>query len=245
MPHSNSPLADLAMAERLRHLAVKGDDQATLRAITELAIETTVSDHASVTLIECDRTLNSAAATDHVASAADALQYELKEGPCLTAASRGGYYVIDDVATDPRWPAWGPAVAEQFGIRSVLSIHLFTAENALGALNLYDDQLRSYSEEEVTASRVVAAHASVALSRLRAESDLWRAIDARHLIGLAQGILIERFSLNSEQAFAVLRRYSQNNNLKLAVVAERLVDTGQLPGSDSPASQPAAAAPQA
>jgi AmiR/NasT family two-component response regulator len=102
----------------------------------------------------------------------------------------------------------------------------------LGALNLYDAQSRGYTDEEIIASRVVGAHASIALARMQSEQDLWRAVDSRHLVGQAQGILMERYSINSEQAFSVLRRYSQNRNLKLSVVAQHLVSTSHLPGSD-------------
>ncbi|MDQ2846364.1 MAG: GAF and ANTAR domain-containing protein [Actinomycetota bacterium] len=229
--------ADLVLAERVRYLTVKDDIGGTLRSITELALDSTASDHASITLIESDGTLSTTAATDEVAKQADALQYELHEGPCLTAAENGGHYVIPDTGTDPRWSKWGPAVHDRLGIRSVLSVHLFTADRMLGALNLYDSTARSYTDEEIVACRVVAAHASVALARLRTEQDLWRAVDSRHLIGQAQGILMERFSINPEQSFAVLRRYSQNHNLKLNTVAAQLVSTGSLPGDGEQAAE--------
>lgn len=221
---------EMALAERVRYLSVKNDVSATLRAITELAVDTTVSDHASVTIIESDGTLTTSAATDATAEQADALQYELGEGPCLSAAENVDLYVIADTAHDRRWPRWGPAVKERVGIGSVLSIHLFTADRELGALNLYSDELRSYTDEEVTACRVVGAHASVALARLRSEQDLWKAVDSRHLIGLAQGLLMERYSINAEQSFSVLRRYSQNHNKKLIDVAGQLIETRTLPG---------------
>ena len=63
------------------------------------------------------------------------------------------------------------------------------------------------------------------MSSARGNENLWKAIDARNLIGQAQGILMERFGVDAEQAFGVLRRYSQDNNLRLAVVAERLIAT--------------------
>lgn len=222
------------LAERVRHLSVKDDPAATLRSITQLAVESTVCDHASVTLIEADGSLFSAVATDECAERADALQYALQEGPCLTAAERGDLHIIRDMDNDPRWPHWSPAAREQCGVHSVLSLHLFTADRALGALNLYNDEWRGWSEEELVACQVVAAHASVALARLRHEQDLWRAVDARHLIGMAQGLLAERYSINPEQSFSVLRRYSQNNNIKLAEVARLLVDRGELPGVEHP-----------
>jgi hypothetical protein len=52
-----------------------------------------------------------------------------------------------------------------------------------------------------------------------------------HLIGQAQGILMERFGLSADQSFAVLRRYSQDNNVKLRNVAERIIETRRLPGT--------------
>jgi AmiR/NasT family two-component response regulator len=56
-----------------------------------------------------------------------------------------------------------------------------------------------------------------------------QAIDARKLVGQAMGILMERFDLNADQAFAVLRRYSQDTNTKLRDVAHELVQTRKLP----------------
>ena len=166
---------------------------------------------------------------DALVEQADELQYQFGEGPCLRAAEQGGAYLIVDTATDPRWPRWGPAVAE-LGLHSVLSLNLFTDHRVLGALNLYYPSREDFAEDELEIARVVAAHASVALARLRAEQDLWRAIDSRHLIGQAQGILMERFGLPPERAFGVLRRYSQQHNIKLHEIASTLVTTGSLPG---------------
>ena len=63
---------------------------------------------------------------------------------------------------------------------------------------------------------------------------MWQAIDARKLIGQAQGILMERFALDDERAFEVLRRYSQNTNTKLNEVARILVHTRTLPTYGQP-----------
>jgi len=86
----------------------------------------------------------------------------------------------------------------------------------------------------VEVAKVVAAHASVALAKLRSERDLWRAIDSRHLIGQAQGMLMERFKLSPEKSFSVLRRYSQQHNIKLHEVAGALIRTGRLPDGAVP-----------
>ena len=52
---------------------------------------------------------------------------------------------------------------------------------------------------------------------------------SRTVIGQAEGVLMERFGMEPDQAFAYLRRISQDGNRKLAEVAEELVRTRRLP----------------
>ncbi|MET0967150.1 MAG: GAF and ANTAR domain-containing protein [Nakamurella sp.] len=221
---SDSPLAEAA-----RKVAGNPEVQDALKAVVDLAMRNCNCIGASVTLIRADGGEETSASSGELVQQADNLQYALDEGPCLRAAEQGGAYLIVDTSTDPRWPNWGPAVAK-LGLRSVLSIHLFTDRRVLGALNLYYQTRDEFSEEETEVAKIVAAHASVALAKIRSERDLWRAIDSRHLIGQAQGVLMERFKISSEQSFSVLRRYSQQYNVKLHEVAGTLVRTGKLPG---------------
>jgi hypothetical protein len=74
------------------------------------------------------------AASDEWATRADQLQYELGEGPCLDAIWQQDTLQIDDMTTEQRYPDWARRVAEQIGIRSSLSLQLFTNEDSLGAL---------------------------------------------------------------------------------------------------------------
>ena len=78
-------------------------------------------------------------------------------------------------------------------------------------------------------AEVIGRHASIALATAQQEASLTRAIDARKLVGQAQGILMERYSLDDRRAFDVLRRYSQSTNTKLNEVARILVSTRRLP----------------
>ncbi len=221
-------ISESALAEAAREVADNPEVQRALQAVVDLAMTSCNCTGASVTLVRADRGAETTATSDALVEEADDLQYAFDEGPCLRAAEQGGAYLISNTATDARWPMWGPAVAE-LGLHSVLSIHLFTDHRVLGALNLYYESLVDFSDDEVEVAKVVAAHASVALAKLRSERDLWRAIDSRHLIGQAQGMLMERFKLSPEKSFSVLRRYSQQHNLKLHEVAGSLVMTGRLP----------------
>lgn len=223
---SDSPLAEAA-----RQVAGNPEVQVALQSVVDLAMRNCNCIGASVTLVRADGGEETSASSGALVEQADDLQYAYDEGPCLRAAEQGGAYLIVDTTTDPRWPNWGPAVAN-LGLRSVLSIHLFTDRRVLGALNLYYETKDDFSDDEVEVAKVVAAHASVALAKIRSERDLWRAIDSRHLIGQAQGVLMERFKISSEKSFSVLRRYSQQHNMKLHEVAGTLVRSGKLPGGE-------------
>jgi AmiR/NasT family two-component response regulator len=54
------------------------------------------------------------------------------------------------------------------------------------------------------------------------------------VIGQAQGMLMQRYGLTAEQAFVVLRRYSQLRNTTLVVLAEQFTTTGVLPDPPGP-----------
>ena len=231
---SGRRLTALAVAERARQIAADPSPEKTIGQIVQLALESVDCDYASVTLVHADGRVETVASSDPLVDRADALQYDLHEGPCLTAAVESGRWAVAETATDPRWPQWGPRAAE-LGLHSILSVHLFTDRTMLGALNLYARASHQYTDDDIAAAELVAAHASVGLARSRSEQNLWRAVDARHVVGQAQGVLMERFSVDADQAFAVLKRYSQQQNMKLHAVAVHLLQTGELPSRSTSA----------
>jgi AmiR/NasT family two-component response regulator len=56
--------------------------------------------------------------------------------------------------------------------------------------------------------------------------DLELALRSRTVIAAAVGMVMERYGLSYERAFAYLRRLSQDQNVKLRLVAERTVARG-------------------
>jgi GAF domain-containing protein len=168
------------------------------------------------------------ASTSSLVRQADTLQYELDEGPCLSAIEDPSTYVVNDTATDARWPRWCPKVAA-LGFRSVSCVRLATETNVLGALNLYALEPAAFTADDLDVAKIFADHAAGALQSAQVVTGLRTAMDSRQLIGVAQGMLMQRYGLDLEQAFQVLLRYSQDTNIKLRDVAERMVETGALP----------------
>lgn len=159
----------------------------------------------------------------------DALQFELKEGPCFDALRTQEVVLVRDLATDSRWPRWGPRVAEEIGVGSIVSYRLFTAADTLGAMNLYSHATDAFDTDDIYNGGALAAHVAVALAEAQNVTHLETAISVRTAIGRAEGILMERFGLSPAQAFAVLRRVCQDQNVKLNRVSEELVRTMMTP----------------
>jgi ANTAR domain-containing protein len=74
-----------------------------------------------------------------------------------------------------------------------------------------------------------AHHASLALEAVMERDNLTQAVAARHRVGLAQGILMVRRQLTADEAFALLKRESQNTHVKLRTIAQTVIQTGDLP----------------
>lgn len=186
--------------------------------------------HASVVLIQRGGRLEPVAATGELVEEAERSQLELGEGPTQLTVNDETNVLSEDATEDPRWPSWASRVAAT-GLRGILSVRLRTRATTVGALTLYSEQPGRFTETDESVAQLYADHAAVAVTNARSESTLWQAIEARKQIGQAQGILMERFGLTGPQAFSVLRRYSQDNNIKLRDVARQLIATRNLPGN--------------
>lgn len=201
---------------------------ATVESVLQFAVEALHYSQASVMLTRRKR-LETIAATDPLVTLADQLQIDLGEGPSLLALSDHDNVLVEDTTTDTRWPKWTPTAAAN-GIRSALAIRLFTAESTSGVLNLISSEAYVFNEGDLEAAQLLALHASIAVASAQLEASLNQALDSRKDVGQAVGRLMERYRLDPVQAFTVLRRYSQDRNQRLNVVARHVVDTGKLPG---------------
>jgi GAF domain-containing protein len=196
--------------------------------VLEFAVKALNCEYAGIILVHERSRVETLAATHPVVADLDKIQLEVGEGPDLEILGDRHGVMIRDIRTEERWPAW-LREADGRGIRSMLGTRMYTTKTAIGSINFYDSKPNWFDEVDVDVAHMLGRHAAVALETARSDENLWKAIDARNLIGQAQGILMERFGIDAEQAFAVLRRYSQANNTKLNVVAERLIDSGRLP----------------
>jgi GAF domain-containing protein len=214
------------LAEAARSLQRQTSPQQVLDGVVNLASAMVPgADEATITMVRKDRHCYSAAATSELASDFDVLQDETGEGPCLDAIWQQETVRVDDLRSDPRWPVLGPRAAER-GVGSMLCLQLFVHRDTLGALDLLARETSAFTDESEHVGLLLASHAAIAAADAQHLENVTSALLNRDLIGQAKGILMERFKITSDQAFAVLAKVSQDTNLKVSAVAEDLARTG-------------------
>ncbi|MET9913136.1 GAF and ANTAR domain-containing protein [Streptomyces sp. NPDC006476] len=217
-----------AMAQLARNLLAQESLQGTLDEIAASAVRLVEGcDAAGILAIRKGRAVTLASCGEMV-EASDRLQGELAEGPCfdLARGMKGAdgervFRIADLTGPQPTWPRFA-AAARDLGIGSMTGVLLYTHDEDFGALNLYSRRPGAFGEDIETAGWLLASHAAVALADARTIDQLEDAMKTRHAIGEAMGILMERHKLSEDDAFDVLRRISQQHNIKLRDVAQRV-----------------------
>lgn len=215
----------------------------TAAQIVAFAMRTIGTQYAGITMIRRRGTFETVSPSAPAVAEADRRQYDLHEGPCVDAAGTSRTVLSTDLAADERWPSWGPA-AVALGFHSVLSAQLHAGGGRIGTINFYGPAERRFSRDDVDVAQLFAAHSAAALASVMHREGLQNALDSRTTVGQAQGVLMERFGVDADRAFSILRRYSQDGNRKVTEVSRRLIETLKLPDDLLPTDRSGSVAPR-
>jgi GAF domain-containing protein len=223
------PRPDLAasLVAAARSMSSKDTLEETLSAIAETArISVPDIDHVGISTVDRKGRVITRAATDSVVRELDDLQYGLQEGPCVDVLHEHRVVAAPRIRHEQRWPRYVPEAVRRTGLKSQLAVQLsLDGEGTLGGLNLYSTTHEDLDPEATSIAELFAAQAAIALARVIKITTLNEALQSRKVIGQAVGILMERYEMNEERAFAFLVRASSNGNIKLRDVAQELVDS--------------------
>lgn len=180
-----------------------------LNLVTSLAAATTAGTMgAGVTVVD-EHGKRSRAVSNETVERADALQYELDEGPCLTAWRTQELVRIDDTVADGRWPRWND-LAGRLGVRSVVSAPLLAGES-IGAMKVYSGRPANYGSHDEHVMRLLAGQAAILLANAqslrearRLSRQLTDALASRDIIARATGVLLAQGADSEQNAFAML-----------------------------------------
>lgn len=203
---------------------------ALLTRVAELAVRAIPgADGAGLTLLQAGKGDTIVATADFV-RAVDDIQYDLGEGPCITAAADGVTVRSGSLGVDPMWPRFGPRVS-RLDVHSALSLPLIGSDGVLGAMNIYahqpdafDDRAAELGEAFAVPAAISVQNAHVLDQALLLAAQLETALTSRAVIDQAIGVLVARSGHTPTEAFARLRVMSQHENRKLSAIAQTMVD---------------------
>jgi GAF domain-containing protein len=226
---AESPLGDSLVALS-RFFVGATTVEETLTKVTELTRQAIpAADLVGITMI-VDGRQRTAVFTDEAAPEIDQAQYDTGEGPCLAAFEQARITEIADTAEAGEWQKFREA-ALAHGIRSTMSFPLRLETGAIGALNCYSKLVRGFGTDAADAGEQFAAHAAIVVANARAYWDaqqlserLLESTQSRAVIEQAKGILMAAEGMAEDDAFDVLVRASQRENVKLREIARRLVE---------------------
>jgi hypothetical protein len=178
-------------------------------------------DHASL-MINRDGACNTAAVSDSVARKIDKLELALGSGPCLDAFEEETTQIASDLTAGDRWPEFAARVVAETRVRGALSIRVPVDRAKVGALNLFSDSANAFDTKSIQRAMVLAAFATVATNAAAHGEDaagLRRGLARNREIGKAVGMLMLLNEISGDEAFDILRRTSQDTNVKVVDVA--------------------------
>lgn len=228
---SPAPAVDLGTAlSQMAGLVLSRETVDTaLELVTTLAATTTAGTLGAAVTIVDEHGKRSRAASNAAAEQADALQYELDEGPCLTAWRTREVVRLDDTTTDGRWSRWNAAVS-RLGVRSVVSAPLLVGEEPIGAMKVYCERPLNYGPHDEHVMRLLAAQAAILLANSqslqtarRLSRQLTEALASRDTVARATGVLLAQGAASERDAFATLAAAARQSDRPVLDVARGLV----------------------
>lgn len=202
------------------------DYQEIYRAICEAAPALVSGcDHASLMLRQNGHQV-SAASSDDIARQIDTAERELGTGPCVDAINDGTPHIDADLTQARLWPALSARVVRTTPVRGLAGFRILIDERKVGALNFFADTPGALTDRSINEAAVLAAFTSVALSaasKRETASTMRKGLNSNREIGKAIGLLMAFHKINDDDAFEMLRRTSQEMNIKIADVADELV----------------------
>lgn len=201
-----------------------------LSTVTSLAKDTVVgSTGCGVSLLDRDGRRTTSAATDSLVEQLDDLQYQLDEGPCLTAWRERTVVRSGGQVDEQRWPSWIPR-AHELGMRSFLSAPLVNGDSAMGAIKVYSNALEAFDDRQQDLLRRFAEQAAIfvgnVLTAQAAEhlsEQLKETLRFRDLMAMARGVVMARREVSADEAFRELITEAHRTRRLVRDVAAKIV----------------------
>ena len=173
------------------------------------------------------------AATTERMRMTDLFELQANEGPCLDCYQSGSPILnisLEDPDAATRWPTFTP-MARATGFKMVHALPMQLRDQVIGAANICHSSRVRISPHDAHLAQALADAATIGVLQERAidqgtvlAEQLQHALDTRVLIEQAKGVVAERANVDMSTAFEMLRRHARDNRMRLAYVAERVIN---------------------
>jgi PAS domain S-box-containing protein len=167
------------------------------------------------------------------------VQAKRGDGPSFEAMRTNELVVVDDLETEERWP-FLHEVSARLAIHGVIALPMRLDGECVGVLTVFGRVPEMFGANEIEVLHALAAQAAFATSNARLfkvtsdlSDNLGVALTTRAVIEQAKGVIMVREQCNADQAFEILKKQSQKFNVKVNVLAQRIVSSI---GPDAPVS---------
>ncbi len=219
-------------AELARSLSGQPSEAETWQVIVQAAARALPGAEGSDITILKGGKFRTLAPTSELAVRVDAIQYELRSGPCVDAILEKTIFRTGNLGHDPRWPEFGRRAVSEEGVHSMLAFRLYLEDSdTIGGLNLYSTRRDAFDDLAVVHGGIFATHAAIAMAGAHSRNQvrsLEEALQSNREIGIAIGILMSRHRITQQQSFDLLRMASQHTHRKLRDIATDVAETGML-----------------
>lgn len=224
------------------------DLQALLHRLTGHAAELTGAQGAGIMLAgRREGGLGFAAASDERVLEMELIQDRIDSGACHEAFVVDELLVVEDLEGLGRWPEYEER-AVQLGLRAVLAVPMNAWGQKIGVVNIYRERPGPWSADDIETGQIITGmgagyvlHANQMQAQHELADQLRVALEGRDVIGQAKGFLMANRNIDADAAFEVLRKLSQDRNVKLRDVAREVISHGSASDirSDENETQPA------
>jgi transcriptional regulator with GAF, ATPase, and Fis domain len=233
-PGEESAAADPATVfSALAEIIYQGSESNQIYAAICVAATLVVTgcEHASL-LVRRDGRYVTVGASDSIAQHIDDMERLAGEGPCVDAIEEETPQIETDLTNPEQWPNLAARLVAETPVRGAMGFRILVDKRKTGALNLFSDKAGVFDTESAGQAVVLASFASVAINAVAQGEDvstLRRGLLSNREIGKAVGMLMMLHGIDEQEAFNVLRRYSQDLNVKLADVARSVIENRGKP----------------
>ena len=218
-----------ALAEIIYHGSESSQIYAAICVAATLVV--TGCDHASL-LVRKDGRYVTVGASDGIAQRVDDMERQAGDGPCVDAIEEETPQIETDLTSPNSWPQLAKRIIADTPVRGAMGFRILVDKRKTGALNLFSDTAGVFDTESAGQAIVLASFASVAINAVAQGEDvstLRRGLLSNREIGKAVGMLMMLHGVDEQNAFDILRRYSQDLNIKLADVARTVIESRGKP----------------